>query len=143
MAGYGLPPTLERPGDTNGWWPTTDMGAIDRDGQIVLGGRLDDCIRTRDSRLVNLAAVSLAIQQVDGVRAALALPLASATGSSFGVVLQCSDGETLATLRDRLDAALPAWGRPRRIVPVLEWPRLPGGKTDRLACHALLASDHS
>jgi long-chain acyl-CoA synthetase len=138
MAGYGLPPRLERPGEVDGWWPTTDVGAIDRAGLLTLRGRLDDCIRTRDSRLVNLSEVSKALRAVSGVRMALAVPMATPTGTSFGAVVECETGETEESVRARLTASLPEWGRPRRMLIVQEWPLLPNGKTDRLACAALL-----
>src|SRR5262249_26297792 len=55
MAGYGFPPDVEPRGDVSGWWPTRDLGRMRHDGQLVLEGRIDDCIRTREGRLVNLA----------------------------------------------------------------------------------------
>jgi acyl-coenzyme A synthetase/AMP-(fatty) acid ligase len=109
------------------------------DGQLRLEGRIDDCIRTRDNRLVSLGVVSEAIRAMSGVRASIVLPLDSRAGASFGAVVQCAPDTTIQELREKLSAALPEWGLPRRIVLVQEWPTLANGKTDRLACQTLLA----
>lgn len=139
MAGYGVPPKLERPGVIDGWWPTRDLGALDAEGYLRLAGRADDCVRTRDGRLVNLEAVADALRSVGGVRAAVVLPVSGSAGSSFGAVLQCAPGITLESMREPIAATLPAWALPRRFVIVEELPRLPNGKPDRLGCLALLS----
>ena len=139
MAGYGFPPDVERPGDVDGWWPTRDLGRVRADGYLVLTGRMDDAIRTRDNRTVNLAHVAASFGQLAAVRDAVVVPLDGPGGRSFGAVVECEESETAATLRARLASVLPPWLWPRVIEPVAVLPRLPNGKPDRQACARLLA----
>lgn len=137
MAGYGLPPSAVRPGDVDGWWPTRDLATRAADGRLRLHGRLDDCIRTREGRLVNLEAVAERIRTVDGVSAVVVVPLPAEVGVSFGAVVEHSR-DRADDLREQMGHVLDEWARPRilRIVDAL--PRLANGKPDRLACLALL-----
>jgi acyl-coenzyme A synthetase/AMP-(fatty) acid ligase len=138
MAGYGFPPTVSRSGEIDGWWPTRDLGARDVDGRLRLHGRLDDCIRTRENRLVNLALVAASLRSLTGVAEAAVVPLEGPAGPSFGAVVECEPGITVAMLRKELAEKLPPWSWPREVEPVRALPRLANGKTDRRACIALL-----
>jgi len=140
MAGYGFPPALERPGAVDGWWPTRDLGALDADGYLTLAGRMDDAIRTRENRLVNLSQVATALREIPGVTDAVVVPLDSAAGVTFGAVVQCGPELTLADVRRGVADALPSWSWPRslRLVPAL--PRLQNGRADRRGCIALLGA---
>jgi acyl-coenzyme A synthetase/AMP-(fatty) acid ligase len=138
MNGYGFPPDVELPDAGGGWWPTQDRGMLQDDGQIALAGRIDDCIRTREGRLVNLAFVSKSLLSADGVRDVAVVPLPSFAGPSFGAVLECEASVTIPKLKDRLSDTLPHWAWPRAMAIVDALPRLPGGKTDRMTCSALL-----
>lgn len=140
MAGYGCPPQLERDVEIDGWWPTRDLGAVDQGGHVRLDGRMDDCVRTREGRLVNLEAVAAALRNLDGVRAVVVVPLESGAGLSFGAVLQGDAGLSLSGLRRSAGATLAPWALPRVMQLVEELPRLANGKPDRLACMMLLAS---
>ncbi|HUR34047.1 MAG TPA: AMP-binding protein, partial [Vicinamibacterales bacterium] len=84
MTGYGIPPVVSRPGDVDGFWPTQDLGMVDADGFLTLSGRADDCVRTRDGRLVNLEVVAAGLRGAPGVGAAVVVPLAGAAGTAFG-----------------------------------------------------------
>jgi acyl-coenzyme A synthetase/AMP-(fatty) acid ligase len=138
MAGYGFPPAVERPGEVDGWWPTRDLGMLEPDGRLVLAGCIDDCIRTRDGRLVNLAIVASSLRTTGGVRDVAVVPVQSPAGASFGAVLECDSSVTLATLKERLSKALPPWAWPRDMVIVQSLPRLASGKPDRRSCSAML-----
>lgn len=138
MEGYGFPPDLERPRLTAGWWPTRDLGALDAEGRLSLAGRIDDCIRTREGRIVNLFAVANDLRAFGGVRAVEIVPLQGPAGSSFGAVLECDPLTTLAALRRKLSDTLPPWSWPRKMALVAALPRLPNGKADRQACRAAL-----
>jgi len=140
MGGYGCPPHLARPGDVDGWWPTRDLGALDDAGRLRLAGRIDDCVRTREGRLVNLEAVAEALRNLDGVRAVVVVPIAGAVGTSFGAVLQGDATLSLDAVRRAAGVALPAWALPRAMHLVPDLPRLSNGKPDRLACVVLLTS---
>jgi acyl-coenzyme A synthetase/AMP-(fatty) acid ligase len=138
MTGYGYPPDVERPADVNGWWPLNDVARIDGHGRVALAGRLDDCIRTRDGRLVNLAIVADQLRDLDGVSDAAVVPLHDSAGATFGAIVECDGGTGLAQVRRQLADALASWSTPRQIIAVTALPRLPNGKLDRLACIAAL-----
>lgn len=140
MAGYGLPPACERPGDRDGWWPTRDLASLDPDGRVRLRGRIDDCVRTREGRLVNLEAVAERIRDVEGISAVVVAPMAADVGVSFGVVVESTD-EDEAALHERLGRVLDEWARPRAFRAVTSLPRLANGKPDRMACLALLGGE--
>ena len=143
MAGYGFPPAVERPGDIDGWWPSRDIGMLDTDGRLVLAGRIDDCIRTREGRLVNLAFVANRLRTAEGVRDVAVVPLQSSAGASFGAVLECETSMTVAKLKERLGDALPHWAWPRTMAIVQSLPRLPSGKPDRRLCFDMLCGQPS
>ncbi|HEY6509320.1 MAG TPA: long-chain fatty acid--CoA ligase [Vicinamibacterales bacterium] len=137
-AGYGFPPDVERPDDVDGWWPTRDLGAFNEDGLLSLAGRMDDCIRTRDGRLVNLAAVADILREIDSIHGVAVVPIDGPAGASLGAVLECDSSVPISTLRLQLSGALPPWARPRKLAIVPSLPRLPNGKPDRQACIAAL-----
>jgi len=134
MAGYGFPPHVERPGDVDGWWPTQDLGRLRADGYLVLAGRGDDAIRTRENRVVNLTHVAASLRDVVGVTDAVVVAIETPSGPSFGAVVECDEGLTVAHLRTKLADVLPPWSWPRALELVPALPRLPNGKPDRQAC---------
>jgi long-chain acyl-CoA synthetase len=138
MTGYGFPPAVVSPDTADGWWATQDIGALEADGHLTLAGRLDDCIRTREGRLVNLALVAARLRELPGVTGAVAVPLAGATGPSFGAVVECEPSVTAQALRTGLGDMLPPWLRPRILETVRSLPRLASGRPDRRMCVALL-----
>lgn len=134
MAAYGFPDRpWERP-DLDDWWPTPDVGSLDADGWLRLAGRLDDCIRTREGHLVNMAAVAQLLREIHGVTEAVVVALESEMGLSFGAVVECGPEVSHDELRSRIADGLPSWARPRRFKVVSTMPRLPNGKPDRMAC---------
>jgi O-succinylbenzoic acid--CoA ligase len=141
FGGYGVPPNLDRPGMVDGFWPTRDLARFDADGRLSLCGRMDDCIRTREGRLVDLAAIAARLRAVPDVLEVLVLPMSADVGSSYGAVVQSIDGVSADALRRDIAAALPPSFLPRHLTVVPELPRLPNGKPDRLACAALLTSE--
>jgi O-succinylbenzoic acid--CoA ligase len=108
------------------------------DGRLALAGRLDDAIRTRDNRVVNLTYVAASLRGIEGVTDALVIPLDSPTGRTFGAVIECEPGLTIGALRAMLADRLPPWSWPRTLELVPALPRLPNGKPDRRACATLL-----
>jgi acyl-coenzyme A synthetase/AMP-(fatty) acid ligase len=138
MAGYGYPPLVERPDGVDGWWLTRDLGSLEPGGYLTLHGRVDDCIRTRENRLVNLAAVAAAIRELHGVTDVVVLPLDGPAGATFGAVVQCAASVEVGELRTHVAGVLPPWSWPRVVEVVRSLPRLSNGKTDRQACMALL-----
>jgi long-chain acyl-CoA synthetase len=138
MRGYGFPPALDRPGDVDGFWPTRDRGCRRPDGQLILAGRIDDTIRTREGRLINLHSVAAAIARVSGVRDVAVVPLHGGVGVSCGALIESESAVTLGEVRAHLAGVLPSWSQPRAVMLVNELPRLSNGKIDRLACAAAL-----
>jgi acyl-CoA synthetase (AMP-forming)/AMP-acid ligase II len=101
---------------------------------------MDDAIRTRENRLVNLSQVATALREIPGVTDAVVVPLDGVAGVTFGAVVQCGPELTLADVRRGVADALPSWSWPRslRLVPAL--PRLQNGRADRRGCIALLGA---
>ena len=143
MAGYGFPPDVTRPGDIDGWWPTSDIGSVGETGDVRLAGRIDDCIRTREGQLVNLAAIAEMLRTFHDVADAAVVPLPGSAGASFGAVVETRDAVSPPILHARLSETLPAWARPRRLRVVRALPRLSSGKPDRRACQAVLGNEVS
>lgn len=138
MAGYGIPPAIEPRRDVDGWWPTRDLGSLNARGEITLSGRLDDRIRTREGRIVDLAFVVDRLRSTDGVRDAVVVSIDGAAGASFGAVLECDTGVTAQALHAQLSESLPVWARPRILKVVTSLPRLANGRADRSSCRDVL-----
>jgi long-chain acyl-CoA synthetase len=138
MDGYGFPAAVEPRDDVDGWWPTRDLGMLDEAGRLVLAGRIDDCVRTREGRLVNLAFVADSLRMARGVRDVAVVPIHGDAGASFGAVLECEPSVTVAALKAGVSDALPSWAWPRALAIVASLPRLPNGRADRRSCSALL-----
>jgi acyl-coenzyme A synthetase/AMP-(fatty) acid ligase len=135
MRGYGIPPNLHAPGLVDGFWPTRDLGRFDDEGRLWLEGRIDDCVRTREGRLLNLATVEAMLRDLPGVRAVAVVSLTGAAGATFGAVIE-SEGASPGDAPALSLADVPAWARPRAVSVVGALPRLPNGKVDRRACAA-------
>lgn len=138
MAGYGFPPAVEPPETVDDWWPTRDVGTLEADGHLALAGRLDDCIRTRENRLVSLAVVATRLREIEGVTDVAVVPLSGPTGPFVGAVIQAEPGLSAKAMRARLAETLPPWCWPRALELVSSLPRLPSGRPDRRACLDLL-----
>jgi acyl-CoA synthetase (AMP-forming)/AMP-acid ligase II len=138
MEGYGIPPEVEPRRDIDGWWPTRDLGSLSGHGELRLAGRIDDRIRTREGRIVDLAFVVDRLRAAEGVRDAVVVSLDSLAGASLGAVLECETHVTIQALQEQLSASLPAWARPRIMKVVHSLPRLPNGRADRSSCLAVL-----
>lgn len=140
MVGYGFSFDRVRQNKVDGWWPTEDVGCLDDSGYIGLAGRLDDCIRTREGHLVNLAGIAGQLREVSGITEAAVLPIDGSSGASFGAVVECTSSLSPEVLRRRIANALPAWALPRNLALVDSMPRLASGRPDRRACLALLST---
>jgi len=138
MEGYGFPPDLERGDDVDGWWPSPDVGQVGAGGTLTLLGRLDDCIRTGASHVVNPAEVASALEGFPGVTDAAVVPLDTPAGPVLGVLVEGTEALRTAELRSHLAASLPPWSRPRVLDTIRELPRLPTGRMDRRACIEIL-----
>jgi acyl-CoA synthetase (AMP-forming)/AMP-acid ligase II len=137
--GYGFPPAIEPLPGVDGWWASPDAGRLDRDGTLVLAGRLDDGLRTAAGHLILPAAVAEALEAHPGVAEAVVVPLGLPGQPVLAALLESTRPLDLDAVRGHLARSLPAWSRPRVLQQTLALPRLPGGKADRLACIARLA----
>jgi acyl-coenzyme A synthetase/AMP-(fatty) acid ligase len=140
MAGYGFSTDRVSQQKVDGWWPTHDVGFVDDGGYLGLAGRLDDCIRTRDGYLVNLAGIATQLREVRGIIDAAVVPMDTSSGGSFGAVVECARSLTAGVLRTRIADALPGWALPRDLAVVESMPRLASGRPDPRACQALLGA---
>lgn len=142
MTGYGFPPDLDRGDSVGGWIPTRDLGALNEDGFLTLIGRMDDCVRMGDGRLVNLALVASRLREAAGVREAVVLPLDAGTGATFGAMVEGTPQLQLDLVRRQLSNELPPWSWPKALIAVPSLPRLANGKIDRDACRQSLCAVH-
>lgn len=137
-AGYGFPPVLEPPSLVDGWWPSPDVGEVDRGGTLALAGRLDDCVRTRAGHVVSPAAVASALESYPGVVETVVVPIGPSADPVLAVLLESAVTLDMQRVRDHLATRLPAWSQPRVIEQTRALPRLASGRADRRACIARL-----
>jgi acyl-CoA synthetase (AMP-forming)/AMP-acid ligase II len=138
MDGYGFPPAVEPAKSVGGWHETKDTGYLDEAGYLMHTGRVDDCVRTRAGYLVNPGDVAAAIEGYAGVKDAAVVPLDTHTGPVLGALVEATPELDAVELRSHLGRTLPPWAQPRVLEITRELPRLPGGRTDRMACVEIL-----
>ena len=83
---------------------------------------------------MNLTYVAASLRDIVGVTDAVVVAIDTPSGRSFGAVVECDEGLTVAQLRTKLADMLPPWSWPRALELVPAVPRLPNGKPDRQAC---------
>ncbi len=144
--------TAERFVDHDGvtWYRTGDLARFWPDGTCEFVGRADNRVKISGYR-VELGEVEAALQRVPGVTGAVAVTVASRSGSqdwlAAGVVL-APDSPGVDELRQRLGKALPPHMIPQHIEVLDRIPYTVGGKVDRpavvrhLADHAESAAGH-
>ena len=114
---------------------TGDRARLDDDGNVHIGGRLDDVVKIAGAR-VDLAEVEAALAGLEHVSGAAAVTRTDRHGDlrlHVFVTVDRSDVDR-RELRAALEARLPRAMLPDTITPIEELPRLPAGKVDR---HAL------
>jgi o-succinylbenzoate---CoA ligase len=121
------------PKDADGWLATGDLGRFE-DGRLVVHGRRDDLIITGGEN-VWPEPVERVLAEAPGVAA---VAVAGAPDAEWGqrvvayvVAADVSRPPTLADLRARIKAVLPAWCAPRQLVLVDTLPRTALGKVRR------------
>jgi long-chain acyl-CoA synthetase len=142
MRGYGFPADCAPAPSRGEWHATGDFGTLDRNGELTLLGRLDDCFKTPSGHLVNPAHIAGVVENCPGVREAAVVDLPASIGARIGVLV-AADGVTGTDVRRHAGSHLPTWAWPAVVKVVTELPRLPGGKVDRAACAARLAGPGS
>src|SRR5690606_25120513 len=110
MRGYGIPPDVAAPEFVDGFWPTRDLGRLDADGRLWLCGRIDDCVRTGEGRLVSTAEVEARIRELEGVRAVAVVGMSEGASTTLGAVVERLEAQT-GSDHAWLLRELPSWAR--------------------------------
>jgi acyl-CoA synthetase (AMP-forming)/AMP-acid ligase II len=129
--GYESNPEANAKAFTNGWFRTGDQGMLDRDGYLVLTGRLKE--------LINRGGEKVSPLEVDGVLSAhpavaqaltFAIPHAK-LGEEVGAAVVLREGAELTEreLRDFASGHLADFKVPRKVVFL---PEIPKGATGKL-----------
>jgi o-succinylbenzoate---CoA ligase len=120
----------------DGWFWTSDLGALDGTGRLTVRGRADDVINTGGEKVVP-GEVEAALGTLDGVRDVVIIGVPdSEWGEMVTAVIVPEDPAAppeLARLRAAARERLPGFAAPRRLILVAEIPMLASGKPDRQA----------
>jgi acyl-[acyl-carrier-protein]-phospholipid O-acyltransferase/long-chain-fatty-acid--[acyl-carrier-protein] ligase len=150
FSGYIGRPELNKEIFHDGWFKTGDIGQMDLNGFITLGGRLSRFSKI-GGEMVPHEGVELALCQglelsaEDGVQIAIAGVSDAQKGEALVLLSalpqhQCSseEKEILSSIRTMLaDMAMPTLWAPKYLVPVESIPVLPTGKLDLRGCKLL------
>jgi len=127
------------------WYDTRDLARLLPGGFVELLGRDDHALK-RDGRLVMLAEVERALEQLPGVVRAAALPFGQ-TLRGRGIIGFCVPQADVVldpqALRRECRALLPAYALPDQVRVLAALPLLPSGKLDRMALQRTLAQAES
>jgi len=140
MSRYRLAPELTAAALSDGWFATSDVGALDEAGRLVVQGRLDDVVVTGGENVLTTEVAAV----LDGHPGVSEVLVTGVDDEQWGqrlvaVVVARGQAPSLQDLRDWCRQRLPAAAAPRQLVLVGELPRLPSGKPDRLAIQSLAA----
>ena len=124
------------PFDERGRLETGDLGYFDEQGELVVRGRREFCIITQ-GRTLFAEEIEGAVGEHPGVLEVAVAP----HGDSFAVLFVAREGASAldAEIREFLQARLPAFARPRKVLSVEALPRHPSGKLDRRTISSWLA----
>jgi acyl-CoA synthetase (AMP-forming)/AMP-acid ligase II len=136
-AAAGDPPGGPAPGD--GWFWTSDLGALDGSGRLTVRGRADDVINSGGEKVVP-GEVESVLGTLGGVRDVVIVGVPdSEWGEIVTAVIVPEDPAAppeLARLRAQARERIPGYAAPRRLILVAEIPMLASGKPDRQALRA-------
>ena len=150
FSGYIGRPELNNEIFHNGWFKTGDIGQMDLNGFITLGGRLSRFSKI-GGEMVPHEGVELALSQGFGLSAedAVQIAIAGVSDPQKGEALvllsalpqhqrSSEEKEILSSIRSMLaDMAVPTLWAPKYLVPVESIPVLPTGKLDLRGCKLL------
>ncbi|HEY3734597.1 MAG TPA: AMP-binding protein [Streptosporangiaceae bacterium] len=133
FTGYRLRPDLTAAVLAGGWFSTSDIGATDAGGRLVIRGRADDVINTGGEKVLG-SEVAAVLETCAAVRQAVVVgrpdPEWGERVTAVVVPADPADPPDLGALRSHVRQTLPASAAPRELVLVDELPLLPSGKPD-------------
>jgi acyl-CoA synthetase (AMP-forming)/AMP-acid ligase II/thioesterase domain-containing protein/acyl carrier protein len=130
ITAYENDPQASQRAFRNGWFHTGDLGRLDEDGYLTLGGRLNEIIN-RGGEKIAPAEVDAALLSHPAVADAITFSVPHPTlheEVAAAVVLHPGHRLTEQGLRDYLGNSLAPFKVPRRILPVTEIAKGPTGK---------------
>jgi O-succinylbenzoic acid--CoA ligase len=120
----------------DGWFWTSDLGALDAGGRLTVRGRADDVINTGGEKVVP-GEVETVLGTIDGVRDVVVIGMPDSEWgevvTAFIVPADPASPPDLGQLRARAGGVLPGYAAPRQMRLMAEIPLLPSGKPDRVA----------
>jgi len=139
FSGYRLRPDLTGQAMADGWFVTSDIGAVAA-GRLSVRGRADEMINTGGEKVAP-GEVAAALELCPGVREAVVIGLPDPEwGQRVTAVVVPGDPAhppTLQALRAAVAQRLPHYAAPRALVLVAEVPLLASGKPDLAALRGL------
>jgi o-succinylbenzoate---CoA ligase len=133
FSGYRLRPGLSAAALDGGWFVTSDLGAVDADGQLTVRGRADDVINTGGGKVV-AGEVASVLETCPGVREAVVIGRPDAEWGERVTAVIVPDNSTQPPTLDLLSRhvreRLPRYTAPRELVLLDAMPMLPSGKPD-------------
>ena len=135
FAGYEERPELTAQVLRDGWFVTSDLGRLERDGTLHVLGRVDDVVVSGGLN-VPAGAVAQRLREHPRVRDAEVVGVADDEWGQRVVAVLVGD-LSLDEARDWVALQHPRAWAPRNVVPVAALPLLPNGKVDRVAVERL------
>jgi len=139
FSGYRLRPDLTGQAMADGWFVTSDVGAVTA-GRLSVAGRADEMISTGGEKVAP-GEVAAALELCPGVREAVVIGQPDPEwGQRVTAVVVPDDPAhppTLQALRAAVAQRLPRYAAPRALVLVPEVPLLASGKPDLAALRGL------
>jgi len=131
FAGYIEGEGLDRPLDTDGWFHTGDLGRLDEDGYLRVGGRMDNLFISGGEN-VQPEEIEEALCRLEGVDESVVVPVLDEEFGARPVAFVRMDAGELGDLARKLEPVLPRFKIPISFHP---WPKEARGgmKVDRAA----------
>jgi o-succinylbenzoate---CoA ligase len=140
FSGYRLRPDLTRQAMADGWFVTSDIGAVDAAGRLSVRGRADEMINTGGEKVAP-GEVAAALEGCPGVREAAVIGQPDPEWGERVTAVVVPDDPAhppdLAALRTAVTGRLPRYAAPRALVLVADMPLLASGKPDLAALRRL------
>ena len=122
------------PRTEDGWFGTGDAGALSKEGQLSVFGRIDDMITTGGEKVWPVAVERILADQPNIADLAVVGRPDPEWGQAVTAVVVPTDPNQppeLEKLREAVKAHLPAYCAPQKLELVTELPKTPLGKTQR------------